>query len=275
MDADGSLAVIIASAAFVDEALERLAVGYLRHEVTAEPYPHWVILGHREALAWSASRVPPPGYQPRPYFAVVNEAINAICERPDIAAWLARRSPEQLVALSRGMRLQRIDSVLSGGWTTLAESLREAEVNANSTNLHLARSAVRTQELGHLMQLRSACRGFGENIESYPMPAGRGRKVEVGLLEFYRGTLMHFAAQLYPLPAPMDMADLSMHWGLENGDRNEIRDRWKARLKEPWADEVRRGVDQLFGEGQVDDNDVQPLRERYPSAATRFCSALF
>lgn len=275
--ADGSLAAIIASAAFVDEAVERLAVGYLRHGVIADPYPRWVLLAHAEALAWSASLMPPPGYQPRSYFAIVNKTIDAISERPDITAWLARRSPAQLLAF-RGSRLRRIDAVLTGVWTRLADSLQKAELITNATDIHLApdaRSAVRTQELGFLMELRSACRALGEKIETFPLRVGRGKKVDVGLLEFYRGVLLHFVAQQLPLPRAMDMADLSMYWQLEDGDRIEIRNRWRARLTEPWADEIRRGVHQLFDEGsEVGESDDLTRERRYPSAATRFCLAL-
>jgi hypothetical protein len=221
--------------------------------------------------------MPSQGPEAPAYLRVVNNTIDAIAARPAIAEWLARRSPEQLRHLP-GSAFRRIQSVLSDpNRTSLADSLRAAEAVANGTNRHLgadAHSPTKRSEIGQLAQLRSACRAFGENIRKLPMGQGAGNRVDVGQLEFYRGVLLHFVAQGFARPSPMDMADMSMYWELEGGERDEAKNRWRARLGEPWAKEIECGVDRLFGQFVGDEHGRATRESRYPSAATSFFLAM-
>lgn len=64
---------------------------------------------------------------------------------------------------------------------------------------------------------------------------------------FFRGAYLHYTANRLGPPTFTDLADLALYWGFENDERKKVCERWRKRIREPWAKEAASLISEWIG----------------------------
>lgn len=112
---------------------------------------------------------------------------------------------------------------------------------------------VHTMKLGCAADIYGACKKRGHRLLA---GRGSGAPPQEQHISFYFGVYLHFLANNFKVPTATDCADLSLHWLFDSGTREGVIDRWRNRLRQDWAKEMRVLAHELFAEPPTSEPSV-------------------
>lgn len=234
---DGSFAAGFGAMDVMRARAKRTAIALASNgRVEVEPLPACAVRGIVQLILVNARAVDEfKSLFPTPY-AFVRVTQERLARAPSfrgVAADPVKLEASRLKLLSNVHELGDISGDRMEAQLNLARSRmegREAPREPGQSDIH------HTMKIGCATDIYGACKNYGEQLLAQ---REHGAPTQEQHVSFYFGVYLHFLANGFKKPTPTDCGDLSLHWLFDEGTREAVIDRWRKRLEQPWAGEMR------------------------------------